>query len=385
MTGGRVTRRAVSSTDVARLAGVSQSAVSRTFSAAGGVSAPTRARVLEAAAALGYRPNRIPAIMQSGRSHMVGVVVGGLDNPFYAAVLDHFAVALRALGLQVLLVRVDDALALDGALEQLAGYRVDAAVTALAVGSRAAAEALSALRVPTVCFNSRLTGPWISTVRSNNRAAGRQAAALLAARGVRAAGWLAGPRESAAARERGRGFAEGVAARGLAPPVAIAGDDSHAGGYDAMRRLLRARQPPEGLFCGNDLMACGAIDALRDAGLSVPGDVLVIGYDNIPQAGWRAYDLTSFDQQVERMAGAALEMLTAALADPSNAAMGRTRAVAARLVERGSTGAAAGDAGSDDAGGDDAGGGDAGATGDDAGADRAGKARRAQEVGDRPA
>ncbi|WRH88752.1 substrate-binding domain-containing protein [Nguyenibacter sp. L1] len=137
---------------------------------------------------------------------------------------------------------------------------------------------------------------------------------------------------------------------------------------------------PEGLFCGNDLMACGAIDALRDAGLSVPGDVLVIGYDNIPQAGWRAYDLTSFDQQVERMAGAALEMLTAALADPSDAAMGRTRAVAARLVERGSTGAAARDAGSDDAGGRDA-----GATGDDAGADRAGKARRAQEVGDRPA
>lgn len=380
-----MTRRAVSSTDVARLAGVSQSAVSRTFSAAGGVSAPTRARVLEAAAALGYRPNRIPAIMQSGRSHMVGVVVGGLDNPFYAAVLDHFAVALRALGLQVLLVRVDDALALDGALEQLAGYRVDAAVTALAVGSRAAAEALSALRVPTVCFNSRLTGPWISTVRSNNRAAGRQAAALLAARGVRAAGWLAGPRESAAARERGRGFAEGVAARGLAPPVAIAGDDSHAGGYDAMRRLLRARRPPEGLlpeglFCGNDLMACGAIDALRDAGLSVPGDVLVIGYDNIPQAGWRAYDLTSFDQQVERMAGAALEMLTAVLADPSEAAMGRTRAVAARLVERGSTGAAAGDAGDDDAGG-----GDAGATGDDAGADRAGETPRAQEVGDRVA
>ncbi|WP_323991559.1 LacI family DNA-binding transcriptional regulator [Nguyenibacter sp. L1] len=92
-----MTRRAVSSTDVARLAGVSQSAVSRTFSAAGGVSAPTRRKVLDAAAALGYRPNRIPAIMQSGRSHMVGVVVGGLDNPFYAAVLDHFAVALRAM------------------------------------------------------------------------------------------------------------------------------------------------------------------------------------------------------------------------------------------------------------------------------------------------
>ncbi|GBQ28052.1 LacI family DNA-binding transcriptional regulator [Gluconacetobacter azotocaptans] len=330
--------RPVSSIDVARLAGVSQSAVSRTFAPDGSVSARTREKVLAAAATLGYRPNRIPAIMLSGRSHMVGVIVGGLDNPFYATVLDRFAVALRDIGLHVLLVQVADSLALDAALDQLAGYRVDAAVTALAVGTRQAADALSALRIPIVCFNSRLTSPWISTVRSDNRAAGRDAADLLADRGVRRPAWMAGPPANAASRERGRGFTEQLAARGLAPAATMRGSDTYQGGYDAIRHLLSASPPPDGLFCSNDLMACGAIDALRQVGgLSVPADVRVVGYDDIPQAAWHSYDLTSFDQQVDRMVAAALDLLATALAGPPGPAGGRTLNIPTRLVERGST------------------------------------------------
>nr|WP_246375671.1 LacI family DNA-binding transcriptional regulator [Gluconacetobacter takamatsuzukensis] len=315
------------------MAGVSQSAVSRAFSPGASVSPKMRAKVLEAAAALGYRPSVIPRIMLSGRSRMIGIVVGGLDNPFYAAVLDHFATALQTRGLQTLMMRVPHALSLDGALDQLAGYRVDAVVTALAVGSRQAASALSALRIPIVCFNSRLTAPWISTIRSNNRAAGRLAAELLADRGVRRAAWLAGPADSAAARERGRGFADGLAARGLLPPIVLAADDSYDGGYAAMGALMHREPPPAGLFCSNDLMACGAIDALRARGLSVPGDVLVAGYDNIPQAAWHGYDLTTFDQQAEQMAAAALELLD----DPATATGGQSRTIPARLIERGST------------------------------------------------
>lgn len=297
-----------------------------------------REKVLAAATALGYRPNLIPRIMLSGRSRMVGVVVGGLDNPFYAAVLDHFATTLQTLGLQILMMRVPHALSLDGALDQLAGYRVDAVVTALAVGSRQAASALSALRIPIVCFNSRLTAPWISTIRSNNRAAGRLAATLLADRGAHHAAWLAGPADSAAARDRGRGFADALATRGLPPPIPLAGDDSYDGGYTAMTDLLRRHRPPRGLFCSNDLMACGAIDALRTHGLSVPDDVLVASYDNIPQAAWHGYDLTSFDQQADRMAAAALDLLATALNAPTTPTRGTSRTIPARLIERGSTG-----------------------------------------------
>ncbi|WP_183480591.1 LacI family DNA-binding transcriptional regulator [Komagataeibacter kakiaceti] len=332
--------RPVTSTDVARRAGVSQSAVSRAFSHGASIAPETRRKVMEAAAALNYRPNRIPGIMLSGRSRMVGVVVGGLSNPFYAATLECLATSLRAGGLQVLLVHVDDALTLDSALDHLLSYRVDAVVTALAVGSQRTARLLSDLKIPVICFNSRLTGPWISTVVSNNHAAGRMAAHVFAGCGVTRPAWLAGPVRNAASRARGHGFLDGLKAdraRWPAGAIEMRGDDSYDSGYDAICRLLARGERPDGLFSSNDLMACGALDALRQRGnLNCPEDVVVMGYDNIPQAGWHAYELTSFDQQVDCLVGAATDLLDLALG-PEGGPVSRTRVIEARLVIRRST------------------------------------------------
>nr|WP_255663176.1 LacI family DNA-binding transcriptional regulator [Komagataeibacter sp. FNDCR2] len=332
--------RPVTSTDVARRAGVSQSAVSRAFSHGASIAPETRRKVLEAAAALNYRPNRIPGIMLSGRSRMVGVVVGGLSNPFYASTLEYLATSLRAGGLQVLLVHVDDALTLDSALDHLLSYRVDAVVTALAIGSQRAARMLSDLKIPVICFNSRLTGPWISTVVSNNHAAGHMAARVFAGCGVTRPAWLAGPVRNAASRARGHGFMEGLKAHPTQWPdgaLEMRGDDSYDSGYDAICRLLARGERPDGLFSSNDLMACGAMDALRQHGnLNCPDDVVVMGYDNIPQAGWHAYDLTSFDQQVDCLVGAATDLLDMALG-PQGGPTSRTRVIEARLVTRRST------------------------------------------------
>lgn len=332
--------RPVTSTDVARRAGVSQSAVSRAFSQGASIAPETRRKVLEAAAELNYRPNRIPAIMLSGRSRMVGVVVGGLSNPFYASTLECLATSLRAAGLQILLVHVDDALTLDSALDQLLSYRVDAVVTALAIGSQRAARMLSDLAIPVICFNSRLTGPWISTVVSNNHAAGLTAAQVFESCGVTRPAWLAGPVRNAASRARGHGFIAGVRANSARWPdgvLEMRGDDSYESGYDAIRRLLARGERPDGLFSSNDLMACGAMDALRQHGsLNCPDDVVMMGYDNIPQAGWHAYSLTSFDQQVDCLVDAATQLLDAALG-PDGGPVSRTRVVDARLVTRRST------------------------------------------------
>ena len=125
--------RYASSTDVARLAGVSQSAVSRTYKPGASVSAETRRKVLEAAEELGYRPSLIPRIMLNHRSYLVAVVIGGMENPFYARVLEEFTTRLQAIGHQVLLVHVDSNHSLDAAIPRLASYRVDAIVSALAV------------------------------------------------------------------------------------------------------------------------------------------------------------------------------------------------------------------------------------------------------------
>nr|WP_277875832.1 substrate-binding domain-containing protein [Acetobacter fallax] len=268
---------------------------------------------------------------------MVGVVVGGLSNPFYVSALEHLVGALRDQGLQVLLVHVDDALTLDSALDQLLGYRIDAVVTALAIGSAAVARALGALRIPVICFNSRLTGPWISTVSSDNRAAGVVAARLLAERGVVRPVWLAGPLRNVASVARGDGFRAGLGAL-AGDLVSLRGDDTYESGYDAVSGMLTRGVRPDGMFCSNDMMACGAIDALRErGGLLCPEDVVLLGYDNIPQGAWRAYDLTTFDQGVERLVEAACGILAEALTDGAGP-VSQNPVIEALLVERGSSG-----------------------------------------------
>ena len=333
------TIRAITSIDVARLAGVSQSAVSRAFSPDASISPRTKQKVLAAAASLGYRPNRIPAIMLSGRSYMVGVVIGGLENPFYATALERLATALRESGLQVLLMHVDDALTLDSALDRLLSYRIDAVVTSLAIGSKTVARALSRLQIPVVCFNSSLVGPWISTVNSNNHGAGLVAARLMVGRGVARPVWLAGPVRNAASRARGEGFRQGLREAGI-PTTALTrlrGDDTYDSGYEAITCLWQRGIRPHGIFSSNDMMACGAIDALRECmGLRCPDDVIIMGYDNIPQAAWRGYDLTSFDQHTDQMVTRAMELLDEALG-AKGSPLSRTRVVDAQLIERGST------------------------------------------------
>ncbi|AZV40101.1 LacI family transcriptional regulator [Komagataeibacter xylinus] len=331
--------RSVTSIDVAKLAGVSQSAVSRAFSSSASISDRTRQKVLAAAAALGYRPNRIPSIMLSGRSCMVGVVIGGLDNPFYASALERLAIALRQAELQVLLVQVDDALTLDTALDQLASYRIDAIVTSLAVGSKSVADALSELQTPVICFNSSLVGPWISTVVSNNYGAGQTAAGIFLKQGVTNPVWLAGPAKNAASRARAEGFCDTLkrASGHSGALIKLRGDDTYQSGYNAVRRLLQRGVRPDGIFSSNDMMACGVLDALRERGeLHCPDDVIVVGYDNIPQAAWHGYDLTSFDQRTDQMVAVAMDMLDTALQTVDHP-YSETRLINAQLIERGST------------------------------------------------
>ncbi len=331
-------KRYASSTDVARLAGVSQSAVSRAFTPGASVSAETRRKVMEAAEALGFRPSVIPQIMLTARSGLVAVIVGGLHNAFYGAVLERFATRLRDAGKQVLLVPVESDYALDTVAAELSCYRVDAIVSGLALLSQEVADALSAFRIPVVSFNAGVTSDWVASVDSDNRASGAAAAALLHRRGGGRFAFLAGPEESPASRDRLAGFRDGLAALGLTgsdSPRVVVGDYTYAGGRAAALRLF-AEAPVDALFCANDLVACGAMDAIRqELGLRVPDDVMVIGYDDIPSAAWGAYDLTTFDQDPEGLVVEALALLAEMTAEPP--ARGRVRVVPARFVERGST------------------------------------------------
>lgn len=327
--------RYASSTDVARLAGVSQSAVSRAYRPGASVSDETRRKVFAAAEALGYKPSLIPQIMREHRSYLVAVVVGGFYNPFYAQVLEAFARRLQSVGNQVLLVHVDSGYSLEEAIPRLASYRVDAIVSALAVLTGEGAAALARLRIPVIAFNSAVKNEWVSTVSCANREAGAAIADLFVARGARTFGYVTGPVESPASADRLAGFRDRLAEAGFAGPRVAVGDFRYEGAAGAVRALAE-RGLPDAIFCANDLTAMGAIDAIRAQGGRVPADVMVAGFDGIPAAAWGAYDLTTFEQDAATMVERAVEIVTTTTATHRPAGE-LAVTVSPRLVERGST------------------------------------------------
>jgi DNA-binding LacI/PurR family transcriptional regulator len=327
-------KRYASSTDVAKLAGVSQSAVSRTYKSGASVSDETRLKVLAAAAQLGYRPSMIPQIMLTHRSNLVAVVVGGLYKPFYAKTLERFTTGLQELGHQTLLVHANSGHTLDGAISTLASYRVDAIVSALAILSPEAVRELSLLNIPIISFNTQVHNAWISSVCCDNVAAGRSVADLLVERGGRSFGFVCGPPGSPASEERQQGFTEQLTSYGFEKPRLGWGDFRYEGGMNAGLAILKGADRPDAIFCGNDLMALGLVDAARHRlGLRVPDDVMVVGFDDIPQSSWAGYQLTTVIQDDALMTNHALRIVTRAMELHSGAGNERV-VVTPNIVER---------------------------------------------------
>lgn len=330
-------RRYPSSTDVARLAGVSQSAVSRAFSKGKSVSEETSRKVFDAAEKLGYSPNFFPRILLNHRSDLVAVVISGAANPFYARALEAFTIALQDTGRQVLLVHVEGDHSLDGIVPRLASYRVDAIVSALPVLSGEAARAFAKFSIPTVSFNTPIKNRWVTSVCSDSAGGARMVADLFVARGARSFAYIAGSAGSHANRERLRGYRDRLREHGFDPVAVAAGDFSYEGGFRAVTALSADGRLSDAVFCANDLMAIGVLDALRGPlGLRVPEDVLVAGYDDVPEASWAAYDLTTIVQDAPAMVAAAMSILEAMMTS-GRSADGVVQVVPTKLVERSTT------------------------------------------------
>ena len=330
-------RRYASSIDVARLAGVSQSAVSRAFSEGKSVSEETSRKVFEAARKLGYSPNFIPRILLKHRSHLVAVVISGTNNPFYAMTLEEFTKALQKTGNQVFLVHVDTDHSLDGVVPRLASYRVDAIVSALPVLSKEAARAFTRIRIPTISFNTPVKNRWVTSVCCDNAGGASAIADLFVKRGARSFGFIAGSKGSHASDERFRGYKERLQVHGFGRVDVATGDFLYDGGYNAVLALQARGALPDAIFCANDLMAIGALDAIRRAmGLRVPEDVLVAGFDDVPEASWGAYDLTTVVQDSPVMVAEALSILQSMMASSSSRG-GILQVVPTKLIERSTT------------------------------------------------
>lgn len=302
-------RPRVTSTDVARAAGVSQSAVSRAFTPGASVAPSTRKRVVEAAAKLGYRPNAIARSLITRRTKLVGIVMAHLTNPFYPPVLERFSRKLEEHGRRVLLITLPGQSRGDAALPEILQYQVDSLVLTSATLSSAMAEECARLGMPVVLFNRMAARSRVSAVCCDNEAAGTLAADLFLDAGDRRLGYLAGTANSSTNLERERGFVERVAARKAPKPQRVAGNYDYETAFAAARGLLAPKSHPTALFCANDVMAFAAIDAARALGLRVPADVSVLAVDDSAMARWRAYDLTTIRQPVEAMVDATVDLL----------------------------------------------------------------------------
>ena len=295
----------VTSVDVARLAGVSQSAVSRTFTPGTSVSAATRHRVLEAAQSLSYVPNSFARSLITRRSNIVAMVVGNMQNPFYVALLDQVTCALQRRGAQVLVFRVDNDSEVDEALIPVLQYQVDGIAISAARVSPKMAELCDARAIPVVMINRSAPNLPVRSIGCDNLGGARVAARALFEAGGRRFAMITGASDAPGVRERKQGFAEKLAEVGVDPEsIRIdCGNYSYTGGFSAALRVFGdAGNRPDALFCQNDIMAIGAIDALRERlCLHIPDDVMVFGFDDIPEASRPPYRLTTIRQPLEEM------------------------------------------------------------------------------------
>lgn len=325
----------ITSLDVARLANVSQSAVSRTFTPGASVSEKTRERVLAAAAHLGYRPNILARSLITGRSNMVGLVLSELSNPYYPPLLEKLSSALQAQGRHLLLFTVPHDQDVETLIPRVLQYQVDAVVICAGTVSSGMAAACARDRRPVLLLNRTASHPQADHVLCDNEDGGRQAAAALIAAGCRRLGLIRGQSGTMTADLRARGFLA-EAARAVVPVRQVDGGFTAAGGAEAARCLLTGPEAPvDGLFAANDLMALEALRVAETLGRSVPQDLKIIGFDDIPDAA--RFGLSTLHQPLEDLVQALAAQLEARL---NGAPAAPPQVLPVSLIRRASLGAA---------------------------------------------
>ena len=292
----------ITSAEVAQLAGVSQSAVSRVFTPGASASQNTINRVKKAAVELGYRPNSLARAMGSGESRIIGLVVAYLENQFYPEALERLSNALQAEGYHILMFMAGKNMeSIDHVIEEILDYQVDGIIAASVSMSSGLSERCRLAGVPMVLFNRSQDDPAMSTVTSNNIEGGKKVAKFLVEGGHHKIGYIAGWEGASTQRDREAGFISALSAEGLSLHSRKVGNFMVEEARKATRAMF-VEDPPSAVFVANDHMAFAVLDTLRfELGLSVPQDVSVVGYDDVPAASWPAYDLTTVRQPVNQM------------------------------------------------------------------------------------
>lgn len=313
---GRRDFRRVTSYDVAMVAGVSQSAVSRCFKPGASVSKATYQRVMQAARDLDYIPNAAARSLCTRRSNTVAVVLWEPAIISYPGIVTELTRQFARRGMRVMLFTVASEADIDSTLAELWQHQVDGAVVAARLGTAQVAEFVRR-DLPFLMFNRPVPARDINAVTCDHYAAARTLVRRLAAAGHKRFALVDGPPDSSLAHERRRGVCDRLTELALPAPMIVRGNFDYASGERAMREIISCGQPlPDVVMCTNDLMAVGCIDSARhEFGLEIPRELSVTGFDGMSSSGWLAYNLTTVRLPIADMALAAADMFATLTGD----------------------------------------------------------------------
>ena len=309
--------------EVAARAGVSHQTVSRVINGDGYVAVATRARVLQAIRQLNFVPNAIARSLSSRRSHTLGVVSNDISDHSFAEMAAGAELEARRHGFYLIIGSVEDGSPDDeeAYLRLMQQRRIDGLIVARPRLRPASRRLLAAIAdsIPTVAIASRLEALRLHSVDIDNRGGGRMAAAHLIEKGHRAIATITGPLDWPSAQARMEGAREALRDAGITTEllVATSGEWGVDGGRAAMSQLLESGRTFTALFAQSDLLALGAMAELQARRLSVPGDVSVIGYDDIPVAQYLSPALTTVRQPMPEVGARAVRFLVEELANPN--------------------------------------------------------------------
>ena len=310
--------RARTSRDLARLAGVSQSTVSRVLTNSPRVRADTRAHVLKVLQEMNYTPNALARAMKTGRTETVGVFMSRVTSPFHGTLLDLIGRRLGNLGLHMILWNVehDDESAANGLIQQ---RLVDGFVfTSATLESRLHTSALAS-GTPTVLLHRGIDGLGCDQVVGDNWQGAHDLGRYLIDAGHTSIGLVTSPLSVSTARDREQGFRAALTEAGLAiaDRNVVTTGFSHGDGHAAAHALLGRTDSPTAVFAISDVLAFGLLDGARSLGVGVPDDLWVAGFDNTDMASWESFDLTTVDQPVGAIVNAGIDLLRRRISDPS--------------------------------------------------------------------
>ncbi len=325
--------RRATSYDVARIAGVSQSMVSRCFAPGGSIAPDKRERILKVATELGYRPNALAQGLISGRTNMVAVLISSLTNRYYPEVLDELSRRLTERDIRVLLFSLNAESEVDAVLGQVWRHSVDGVISAARL-SDAQIRLFEDHNVPLVLYNRTASTASAASVCCDSTAGERDLVGRLLDAGHKSFAIIAGPEDSYVGEERRVAALARLAEAGIADVPIVRGDFSYDSGRSGLHTLTKGKIP-DAVICASDQMAIGAMDAARiDLGLPIPKALSIVGFDGSGPASWASYALTSIRQPVRRMTEAAVAMLMERIEDGDTPA--ERRLFAGELLRGGS-------------------------------------------------